>query len=128
MKAPLNFNGLNLVVSLKKGGFTCGFRYNFCNWFNKHLLKKHLYRTKLTLHYSTSLHLLHYCTYWISHQYVFLTYTNGHLLTVTYSVMLLTLITKQNMTYNTLQYKTRNSLIKLTCLLIITWVLYKTAP
>ena len=29
MKAPLNFNGVNLVVSLKKGGFTCGFRYNF---------------------------------------------------------------------------------------------------
>ena len=78
------------------------------------------YITLLYLHYSTSLHLLHYCTYWISHQYLFLTYTNGHLLTVTYSVMLLTLITKQNMTYNTLQYKTRNSLIKLTCLLIIT--------
>ena len=31
MKAPLNFNGLNLVVNLKKGGFTCGFRYNFFN-------------------------------------------------------------------------------------------------
>ena len=38
--------------------------------------------------------------------------------------MLLTLITKQNVTYNTLQYKSRNSLIKRTCLLIITWVLY----
>ena len=30
------------------------------------------------------------------------------------------MITKQNVTYNTLQYKIRNSLIKLTCLLIIT--------
>ena len=65
MKAPLNFNGLNLVVSLKKGGFTCGFRYNFFNRFNKHLLKKHLYRTKLTLHYSTYI-TRHHSTYYIT--------------------------------------------------------------
>ena len=31
------------------------------------------------------------------------------------------------MIYNTLQKKTRSSLIRLTCLLIITWILYKTA-